>query len=301
MTNKTPSCHGKSVALYVMGHKGYEVLRMVNETTPEFIAVVVSAPDQNMQDDYFIKIREYCDAHQIEFRVRDESFEVSAQYVLAVSWRWLIKLENAQIIIFHDSLLPRYRGFNPLVSCLINGESRIGVTALFASEDYDCGPIIAQASTNIDYPIKIHRAIELVIQNYLTLVNVILEKISSCSAIEANVQNNVQASYSLWRDDEDYRIDWFRPAVYIARFVDAIGFPYKGAYTLVNGRPSRLLDADVLDDVFIENRVPGKVIFIRDNYPVVVCGVGLLRIKNLVDDETGQSLLPLEKFRSRFT
>ena len=50
----------------------------------------------------------------------------------------------------------------------------------------------------------------------------------------------------------------------------------------------------------IENREPGKVIFIENSNPVVVCGHGLLRITELLDDETGYPLLPLSSFRTRF-
>lgn len=289
-----------SIALFVMGHKGYEVLRLVSATAPEMIEIVVSAPDPNVQNDFFVEIREHCAAHRLKFATRDECVDIVADYALAVSWRWLIKLDKSKVIVFHDALLPHYRGFNPLVSCLIKGEPEIGVTALFGSEEYDCGDIIAQAATRITYPIKIQQAIELVTQNYLALASSILREIVSGTVIRGHVQDHEQASYSLWRDDDDYRIDWTRPAVEISRLVDAVGFPYRGACTMVENRPARLLDADALDDVAIENRSPGKVIFVREQYPIVVCGVGLLRVRTLVDDETGQSLLPLAKFRTRF-
>ena len=53
-------------------------------------------------------------------------------------------------------------------------------------------------------------------------------------------------------------------------------------------------------DVKIENRTPGKVIFLIDAKPIVVCGKGLIKINEMVDDQTRQSLLPMSKFRSRF-
>ena len=49
--------------------------------------------------------------------------------------------------------MPKYRGFAPLVNSLVNGEKIIGVTALFASEEYDNGDIIMQSSVDITYPI----------------------------------------------------------------------------------------------------------------------------------------------------
>jgi len=289
------------IALFIMGHKGYEVLRMISAIAPEMIEIVISASDTQVQNDFFLDIREHCVAHHLKFATREERLDINAGYAFAISWRWLIKLNDTQVIVFHDSLLPRYRGFNPLVTCLINGETEIGVTALFASEEYDRGDIIAQALTKITYPIKIQKAIELVSQNYVALARRLLVEITTGKVLHRHAQNEGMASFSLWRDDNDYQIDWSKSASHISRFVDAVGSPYRGAFTMVDGRPARLLDADVLDDVTIENRFPGKVVFIREQYPIVVCGEGLLRVRNLVDDETGQSLLPLAKFRTRFT
>jgi methionyl-tRNA formyltransferase len=68
----------------------------------------------------------------------------------------------------------------------------------------------------------------------------------------------------------------------------------------MNGRLVRIFEAEELPDVVVEDRAPGKVIFVQDGRPVVVCGSGLLRILDLRDDATGESLLPLRKFRSRF-
>jgi len=63
----------------------------------------------------------------------------------------------------------------------------------------------------------------------------------------------------------------------------------------------RVNDAEVLPDLLIENRKPGKIIFIQNGKPVVVCGMGLLKIISLTDDNTTQEMLPLKRFRIRFT
>ena len=141
----------------------------------------------------------------------------------------MIDMPSVQLIVFHDSLLPRYRGFNPLVSCLINGERHIGVTALLASSEYDRGNIISRSYTEINYPIKIQNAIELILRNYRELALTVSEMIERREVITGQPQNEQEASFSLWRDEEDYRIDWSQPAEDIKRFIDAVGYPYKGA------------------------------------------------------------------------
>ena len=114
-------------------------------------------------------------------------------------------------------------------------------------------------------------------------------------------QDETLATYSLWRDDQDYDIDWTRSAEEIRRFVDAVGTPYLGAATRLKQVRARVLDADVGEDVRIENRTPGKVFAVEDGKPIVVCGTGLLKVVDLVDDDSRVSLLPLSSLRVRFT
>lgn len=290
----------KRLTLFLMTRKGFEVLREIGRNYREVLDFVVIGRDRNVRNDYFEEIAELCRQLQIPFYERTDKFDVASDYSMAVSWRWILNLHKSRLIVFHDSILPKYRGFNPLVSYLINGENEIGVTALFASNEYDTGEIISQARSEIAYPIKIAEAIETISRQYGILAKEIAADILHAREISSAAQNESEATYSLWRDEQDYRIDWNRSANEIRRFIDAVGFPYSGASTLFDGEAARILQAEELEDVRIENRQPGKIIFIRDDFPIVVCGTGLIRIESLADDKTGESLLPVKKFRARF-
>jgi methionyl-tRNA formyltransferase len=283
-----------------MTKKGLEVLHAVADCCRDHIEMVVTARDPAVEKDYHDEIVTYCRERAIPVRERSESFSLRAPYAIAASWRWLLTLPRTRLIVFHDSILPRYRGFNPLVSCLINGERKIGVTALFASEQYDCGDIVDQAEVEIEYPITIRDAIDRVGLEYGRLAGRIAMALCRGEKLPATPQDETRASYSLWRDEDDYCIEWSRPACWIKRFVDAVGWPYKSASTWVGGCKARVHHVTVLEDVAIENRSPGKVIFIRDGMPVVVCGEGLVRIDAMTDDATARSLLPMSRLRMRF-
>ena len=66
---------------------------------------------------------------------------------------------NNTLIVIHDSILPTYRGYLPLVSQLIDGQKEIGVTAILANENFDEGDIVHISKTKINYPITINDAI----------------------------------------------------------------------------------------------------------------------------------------------
>lgn len=172
---------------------------------------MVSSEDKNIQKDFFDEIKEIAQKEKIKFFNRFEDITPIEKgfsgYKFAIGWRWLIKDER-NLIVFHDSLLPKYRGFAPLVNYLINNENLGGVTALFASSEYDKGDIIAQKSFEINYPIKINEAIEKIEPLYFELVDEIFTKIKSCEQLNSKKQDESKASYSLWLDNEDYFIDW---------------------------------------------------------------------------------------------
>ena len=286
-----------SIALFLMTEKGYRVLDAITQRFPGSVERVIGARDAGIGNDFYDEILALCDARGIAFRDRDDGEAIDSDYSLTVSWRWMIDCPNSSLIVLHDSLLPRYRGFSPLVSALVNGEPEIGVTALFASEQYDRGDIIAQSSRSIEYPMKISEAIDLTIECYLELALDIVGKIVSGTPIVGTAQSEALATYSLWRDEDDYAMEWHRSAEYLQRFVDAVGHPYRGALTMIGGRRARIREAVTIDDVVVENRTPGKIIFMDGGQPVVVCGSGLLRLIDVVDDETNESLLPLRRFR----
>jgi len=289
----------KQVAFYIMTYKGYCVLKnFVKTFNAEAVELVVIGRDKNIENDYSEEIQQFCEANHIPAFFKTQEFEIKSEYIFVISWRWMIK-SHKKIIVLHDSLLPRYRGFAPLVNCLINNEKKTGVTALFASDDYDCGDIIAQQSVEISYPIKINKAIELITPLYSELVNSIAKNYFLNEEIHGCKQNDNDATYSLWRDEEDYFINWNDSAANIKRFIDAVGYPYKGACSIVDNELVRILDATITDDLVIENRDVGKVIFFRENCPVVVCKTGLLRLDSIVNENNNEIFF--NKFRLRFS
>lgn len=291
------------ITLYLMSKKGLEVLKaLIQANFKSLISEIIVGRDNHIDNDYADDIIELCKLHDIRHFERNENFEINSDYSVAISWRWLIPMSVSRLIVLHDSLLPKYRGFAPLVSMLFNQEKEFGVTAIFAGEEYDKGEIIAQSATPVNYPIKIAEAIDLISENYVELVTGIFATLAKGELLTSVPQDETQATYSLWRDEDDYLIDWTMDSKEILNLVNAVGAPYKGAVAYMNGKYKvRILEAEIFPDVKIENRNSGKVIFINEGSPIVVCGSGLLKIVTMTDDKTKADCLPLKHFRTRFT
>lgn len=256
------------ITIFAMTKKGYEVVTSIYAKYSNIIDCVVSAEDPALSEDYYYEIKNFCRKNSIHFFDHKNFESIKTDFAFGVSWRWLINTDS-QLIVFHDSLLPRYRGFNPLVSALINGDTEIGVTALYAADEYDKGDIINNSIHYIEYPITIREAIDIILKGYSSLALEIAGYISRGETLPRKPQTEKNASYSLWRDEDDYYIDWSADATVIKRFIDAVGFPYRGAASMLDGFIVRLLKVSILDDVKIENRTPGKIIFIKNSKPVI--------------------------------
>lgn len=288
------------IGFYLLGEKGFKVIdRFISIYGSCCVGFVVLAKDSNVSNDFYNEIKNLIIKNKIKFFEKNEKFTSNADYSFAIGWRWIIDDEN--LIVFHDSILPKYRGFSPLVNMLINGEECLGVTALKAVSEYDKGPIIAVEKIDILYPVKIQDAISMVSELYIKLVIDITNLIEMGSQLSTIEQNHSDASYSLWRDELDYAIDWSKSSEEIHRFIDAVGQPFKGASTYLNGNKVRIFFAEKYEDVVVEARKEniGKVLFIDKNMPVVVCGQGLLKIHSICDESSSEVINKIP-FRSRF-
>ncbi|MEJ7928440.1 formyltransferase family protein [Ramlibacter sp. AN1015] len=292
-----------TITVFAMTQKGYAVVDFITQHFPRLLHSVVIGRDPALENDYSAQLQALCETRGISWSPREACGALSSEYALAVSWRWLLDVPDNRLIVLHDSPLPRYRGFAPMVNALINGERELGVTALFGVSEYDRGDVICQSTTTIDYPMTIQEAIEHNMQNYLAVVRRVCDLLERGQALPRMRQVENDATYSIWRDADDYRIDWSQSASAIRRFVDAVGAPYAGAQTN-DGEQCVFVDAvEEVPDVRCELRDCGKVIFLSQGRPVVICGSGLVRVtaaRVQAEDGSYASYLPLQRFRVRF-
>lgn len=278
------------VGLYVAGAKGVATLQAaIASEVPVAYVVTEAVPGVNDRHEQAM-IENLAASAWIPI---GGHVEVAADRSIAAGWRRMLDVPN--LVVIHDSLLPRYRGFAPLVTALIDGAPRVGATAILGGPIADTGPIVGQYATSVVYPARIADVIAQVAPLYARLTRDILANWPTAGT----VQNEVDATYSVWRDGDDYVIDWSQDSARILRLIDAVSDPYPGASTSTRTEVVRVLEADELPDVRVDDRKPGKVIFLDGGCPVVVCGRGLLRLLDLRDYD-GRSLLPWLSLRTRF-
>ncbi|MGW5382601.1 methionyl-tRNA formyltransferase [Nocardia sp. NPDC003963] len=177
----------------------------------------------------------------------------------------------------HDSLLPSYAGFAPVIWALINGEQEVGVTAHMMNEELDAGDIVLQRAVPVgptDTGADLfHKTVDLI----EPVVTDALELIASGDPGGAR-QDPAQASFFHKRSVEDSRIDWTWPAADIERLVRAQSDPYPNAFTTHGGRRLRIIRASVSRRPY--GGTPGRIFIPEGDGVVIVAGADARRGRN---------------------
>jgi methionyl-tRNA formyltransferase len=192
--------------------------------------------------------------------------------------RDLLSLPPLGCINVHASLLPQYRGPDPIRWTLLNGEEVTGVTIMLMDEGVDTGPILAQESL----PILPKDTYASLTEKLGTLGGKLLREVLPAwkeGRITPRPQEG-EPSYAPVVEKEKARICWESPAWYIVRQVRAF-FPSPGAYTFFAGKRLKILEAswEGSDGTPCS---PGTIHHVEREKGIVVCaGEGLVAIHRL--------------------
>jgi methionyl-tRNA formyltransferase len=169
----------------------------------------------------------------------------------------------------HFSLLPKYRGAEPVNWAVVNGEEQTGVTTMQIVEELDAGPILLQKATKIG---ESETGSELMSRLAEMGAELISETLENLSEIEPKPQDNSQASFAPILRREDGLIDWSLDAFEIERRVR--GFqPWPNAYTTFGSH--RLIVWSARPEWIEQLQFPhGQVIETSGDRLVVACGEG---------------------------
>lgn len=146
----------------------------------------------------------------------------------------------------HPSLLPLYRGPTPVAAALLAGDEITGVSVIRLVRAMDAGPIVAQATIELDRSARTGSLTDELFTIGAQLLTGVLPLYAS-GEIQPQPQDESQATYCKLLTKQDGRIDWALPALVIERAIRAYD-PWPGAFTTWQGQPLKLgaarVDAD---------------------------------------------------------
>lgn len=107
--------------------------------------------------------------------------------------------------VFHDSLLPRYRGLAPTLWAIVSGEEHTGMTPFEIAAEVDSGSIIDQQLVHIEPEDTIGDAIARVTKSYVELLEKNLPALLDSTATR-KAQDYTAATYTCKRTVADGEI-----------------------------------------------------------------------------------------------
>jgi methionyl-tRNA formyltransferase len=217
--------------------------------------------------------------------------------IFVVGWQFLLHDGLDRTVVFHDSLLPKSRGFSPTVTAMLKSAEFVGVSAIRPAKGRDDGPILGSRTVSVPAASNLKSVLELQSRAMVDLAKEIIERTSHGNLV-GTLQDEAQATYSLWRDAFDYFIDWRRSSEEILRHIQAHGYPYEGARGVLNDQLIMIQGARLGPDVAFAIRDPGKLWEIDGPRALVTCGTGTLWIEDARDVD-GQPF-QFRRLRSRF-
>lgn len=182
----------------------------------------------------------------------------------------------------HASLLPKYRGADPISTAILQGDAETGVSIMLLDAGIDTGPVLL--SRHI--PIAADETTSSLTEKLAQLgTQALLEALPLWIAgtITPTSQDAQQASHTHMLRKEDGEIHWDRSAQAIARQIRAY-IPWPGSYTHWKGKLLKIVEAQALPQQDDASTIPGtvKIRATADHKAlVVVTGDGLLEVKQL--------------------
>lgn len=189
---------------------------------------------------------------------------------------------------FHFSLLPSYKGSDPLFWQLKNGEKQTGLTVYKMTKDLDQGPIISAIPLVLMpgeiYGLAYARLTLLITQTAKKIV----EQIKSGQFLpNRDLYND---SFFARPQQKDLMINWnIQSAEEIENLVNACNPLYRGAISFLNGEPIRILEVSPVSGEFNPGDTPpGAVFHIDPNYgPMVLTSDKKLLLLNIIEIKQG--------------
>ena len=164
-----------------------------------------------------------------------------------------------KILNIHPSLLPKYRGPSPIVTAILEGETRTGVTIMALDEGMDTGPILRQKAERI---LDTDTTVGLTDRLFRIGSDLMLEVLHDLEMgeISAVPQDSTSATVTKMVRKADGILDFGLPAEHLYRQLRAYQ-PWPGVYTYWGGRVLRVLAGSPLaTGSYLDQNVVGQVV-----------------------------------------
>lgn len=263
------------------------------------ILAVVTQPDKPTGRGHNIyppQVKQYALEHNIpvfqphsikkDFEIQQELKKLQPDFFVTFAFGQILSKEVLEIpkyatINLHASLLPLYRGANPIQRALINGDKKTGICTMITEEGLDCGEICLRNEIEITENMNYEELFEHIAQKSPELIETTLVNMKS-GALTTTAQHIDNVTYAHKLKKEEAQIDWKKSAREIHNLVRGL-YKAPSAHCFFREKMVKIMETRVLDDEIPENFVGrcGEIIKVSKEGMEIATTKGILLVKKV--------------------
>lgn len=198
----------------------------------------------------------------------------------------VLDIPKYETINLHVSLLPKYRGANPIQRAIINGDTETGICTMITELGLDCGDICMKEPICITPNMNCVELFEICASHSPELLEKTLIGIK-----EGTLKPQKQCENGLCFADklkkEECQIDWTKSAQEIHNLVRGV-YKCPGAYFIYQGKIVKVMETEPLNEKL--NGSEGEFVRFTKQGIDVKTGKGLLRLIKVKPEGKGEML-----------
>lgn len=222
-----------------------------------------------------------------EFEIQEELKKLEPDFFVTFAFGQILSQDVLDIpkyetINLHASLLPKYRGANPLQRAIIDGEKQTGICTMITELGLDCGDVCLKEPIEISDTLNCVQLFDIVADKSPKMIEkTLIGLVEHTITPEKQCEDGVCMACKLTK--EECRIDWSKSANDIHNLVRGI-YCCPSAYFNFNDKIIKVLETEVLNG----NGKEGEFINIYKEGVEVACGTGSLLLKRVKPEGKGE-------------
>ncbi len=222
-----------------------------------------------------------------ELEIQEELKKLEPDFFVTFAFGQILSQEVLDIpkyetINLHASLLPKYRGANPLQRAIIDGEKQTGICTMITELGLDCGDVCLKEPIEISDTLNCVQLFDIVADKSPKMIEkTLIGLVEHTITPEKQCEDGVCMACKLTK--EECRIDWSKSANDIHNLVRGI-YCCPSAYFNFNDKIIKVLETEVLNG----NGKEGEFINISKEGVEVACGTGSLLLKRVKPEGKGE-------------
>ena len=200
----------------------------------------------------------------------------------------VLDIPKYETINLHVSLLPKYRGANPIQRAIINGDKKTGICTMITELGLDCGDICMKFPIEITKNMNCVELFELCASNSPELLEKTLIGIKD-GTLKPTPQCEDGVCFADKLKKEECKIDWTKSADEIHNLVRGV-YKCPGAFFEYNGKIIKVLETEPLETTNDNGVQIGEFANFSKQGIDVKTGNGYLRLIKIKPEGKGEML-----------